>query len=46
MNKHLIVNFALDLKAMFPIERDRRYNSKAIWIAIDKLTKEYLNKEE
>ena len=46
MDKNIVTRFALDLKEKFPIERDRRFSSKNIWIQIDKLTKEYLNKKE
>lgn len=46
MDKNIIVKFALDIKSKFPIDRDRRFSSKNIWIEIDKLTKEYLNKKE
>jgi hypothetical protein len=44
-NQNIIVSFALDLKFKFPLERGRRYDVKHIWIEIDKLTKEYINKE-
>ncbi len=42
-NKQTIVTFALDLKEKFPLNLERRYNAKQIWIEIDQLTKKYLN---
>lgn len=41
----IIALFSMELKENFPLNRARRYDVKHIHITIDKLTKEYLNKE-